>query len=290
MPMGRGLDHVVHAVRDLDAAADLYRRLGFQVGARNRHPWGTHNRLVQFDGFFIEILTFAEPDKLGQDGFSNLFAAYNRDFAAAHEGLSMIILESRDPDGDAGLYERAGICASPVMRFEREGTRPDGSRVKVGFSLVFAEDPNAPKIHFATCQQHHPENFWNPDFQRHANGATAIAEAVVVADDPKRHREAVRAFTGAAGSAPSGAGYTYALMRGDISLTTPAEFSGRYGVASPETEGGARIAALRFEVADPAALEALLARACVPYRRRADALVIPPEAAFGATLLFSPAG
>ncbi len=30
--MARGLDHIVHAVRDLDAAADFYRRLGFIVG------------------------------------------------------------------------------------------------------------------------------------------------------------------------------------------------------------------------------------------------------------------
>ena len=37
----RPLDHLVLAVRDLDAAAAFYRALGFQVGARNRHPWGT---------------------------------------------------------------------------------------------------------------------------------------------------------------------------------------------------------------------------------------------------------
>ena len=43
--MARGLDHIVHAVRDLDAAAELYRRLGFTVGARNRHPWGTHKHI-----------------------------------------------------------------------------------------------------------------------------------------------------------------------------------------------------------------------------------------------------
>ncbi|HME30252.1 MAG TPA: VOC family protein [Pseudolabrys sp.] len=61
--MPRGLDHIVHAVRDLDAAADLYRRLGFNVGARNRHPWGTHNHIVQLPGFFIELL--AVP--VGQD-------------------------------------------------------------------------------------------------------------------------------------------------------------------------------------------------------------------------------
>ena len=84
--------------------ADLYARLGFTVGARNRHPWGTHNRLIQFPGVFIEILTFAEPQKLGTDGFSTLFAAYNRDFAAAHEGLSMMILESQRCGGRAHAF------------------------------------------------------------------------------------------------------------------------------------------------------------------------------------------
>jgi catechol 2,3-dioxygenase-like lactoylglutathione lyase family enzyme len=57
--MARGLDHIAHAVRDLDAAATLYGRLGFNVGARNRHPWGTHNRIVQLPGFFIELVTVA---------------------------------------------------------------------------------------------------------------------------------------------------------------------------------------------------------------------------------------
>jgi catechol 2,3-dioxygenase-like lactoylglutathione lyase family enzyme len=35
----RRIDHLVLAVRDLDAAADLYERVGSLVGARNRHPW-----------------------------------------------------------------------------------------------------------------------------------------------------------------------------------------------------------------------------------------------------------
>ena len=65
--MARGLDHIVHAVRDLNAAADLYRRLGFTVGARNKHPWGTYNHIVQLPGFFIELLTLGEPEKLGSD-------------------------------------------------------------------------------------------------------------------------------------------------------------------------------------------------------------------------------
>ena len=94
--MPRGLDHIVHAVRDLDAAAALYRGLGFTVGARNKHPWGTHNHIVQLPGFFIELLTLGEPDKLGPDAIFKLFGAYTRDFLTRHEGLSLLILESRD--------------------------------------------------------------------------------------------------------------------------------------------------------------------------------------------------
>ena len=130
--MAGGLDHVVHAVRDLAAAAELYGRLGFTVGARNRHAWGTHNHLVQLPGFFVELLTVAEPEKLGSDGFSALFGTFNRIFLKDREGLSMLILESDDATADAARFRSAGIGVSDAMRFEREGKRPDGLTVKVG--------------------------------------------------------------------------------------------------------------------------------------------------------------
>ncbi|RYE71196.1 MAG: VOC family protein, partial [Hyphomicrobiales bacterium] len=52
----RGLDHLVIGVADLDAAGAFYDDLGFRVGARNRHPWGTENRIVQFPGAFLELI------------------------------------------------------------------------------------------------------------------------------------------------------------------------------------------------------------------------------------------
>src|SRR5215510_12970910 len=166
--MPRGLDHVVHAVRDLEAAAELYRRLGFTVGARNQHSWGPHNRLIQLPGFFIELLTVAEPELLGEDGLSTLFGRFNQSFLARREGLSTLLLESANAATEAAAFNRAGIAASDALRFEREGKRPDGSAIKVGFSLAFARDMRAPEIGFAACQQHFPENFWNPAFQQHA--------------------------------------------------------------------------------------------------------------------------
>src|SRR5207237_41403 len=115
--MPGGLDHLAHAVRDLDAAAELYRRLGFTVGARNRHAWGTHNRLVQTPGFFVELLTVAEPEKLGSDGFSALFGTFNRLFLKDQEGLSLLILESSDAAADAARLRSAviGVAAAVVV-------------------------------------------------------------------------------------------------------------------------------------------------------------------------------
>lgn len=250
--MPRGLDHIVHAVRDLDAAAELYRGLGFTVGARNRHPWGTHNYIVQLPGFFIELLTLAEPDKLGDDGFSILFGAYTRDFLTRQEGFSLLILESRDAGADAAAFRSARIAASEVMRFERAAKRPDGAAVKVGFSLAFAADRFAPDIHFATCQQHYPENFWNPAFQKHTNGVEAVAGIVMVAGDPARHCDFLLAFTGAQSARDSGDGFAIDLPRGAIELMRPAVFERRFGLPAPDTAGGARLAALRFSGRAPA--------------------------------------
>ena len=242
----RGLDHIVHAVRDLDAAARAYQRLGFTVGALNRHPWGTHNRIVQFPGFFIEILTLAEPDKLDDDGFSERFGRFNGNFAERHEGFSMLILESANATADAVDFRTAGIATSAALRFEREGRRPDGSPVKVAFSLAFAGDPEIPQIGMAVCQQHYPENFWNPAYQQHSNGATGVLGMVIVASEPARHARTFAAFAGTKADRKGPGEIQFATPRGDITLLTPAVFEDRFGVAAPDVSDAARLAALRL--------------------------------------------
>ncbi len=286
--MPRGLDHIVHVVRDLDAAAARYRSFGFTVGARNKHPWGTHNVLVQFPGFFIELLTLAEPDKLGNDGFSTLFGRYAESFLKAHEGLALLILESKDAAAADADFRAAGIAASDVMRFEREGRRPDGTSVKVGFSLAFAEDKAAPEIHFAVCQQHYPENFWNPAFQKHANGASAIAGAVFVAEAPEHHRGFLEKFAGAL-AAPTADGFSIATPRGVISMLTPAAFLARFGVKPPDVAHGPRLAAMRFSVADASALQNVPELAGIAGLYAGNSAIIGADDAMGAVMVFESA-
>ena len=287
--MARGLDHIVHAVRDLDAGADLYRRLGFKVGARNRHPWGTHNHIVQLPGFFIEVLTMAEPEKLGDDGISKLFGDFNRRFLKAGEGFSLLILESTDAAADARAFEAAKIGASGVLRFERDGKRPDGALVRVAFSLVFARDALAPAHNFAVCQQHYPDSFWNPDYQQHANGVAGVGGAVMVAENPSDHHIFLSAFAGERELLSSSAGITVTTPRGEIQVMTPAAYSDLFGIDAPDVAQSARLAALRLTASSLDTVESNLSSGGVSPIRRMDRLIVAPEQALGAALVFEAA-
>lgn len=286
--MARGLDHIVHAVRDLDAAAGLYRRLGFKLGARNRHPrtWGTHNHIVQLPGTFIELLSLADTTKIAPHGprfFS--FGAFNRDFLARGEGLAMLVLEGRGaPDADE--FRRAGIGDFDLYEFEREGTRPDGAPVKVAFALAFAADPKAPDAGFFTCQHRYPESFWNPAFQQHPNTAAAVAGVVLVAENPSEHHIFLEAFTGEREAQATSAGIDIRTPRGRIQVMGPEAFRDHFGTEPPATEHGARLVALRFAVRDLATVERGLRADNIPSSGRMANLVVGPNAAMGATLVF----
>ena len=284
MPLG--LDHVVHAVGDLEGAAGLYRRLGFTVGARNRHSWGTHNHVVQLPGFFIELLTVAEPENLGTDGFSNLFGRFHQSFIGNQDGLSLLLLATDDAATDAAALQSAGIAASEVLKFEREGKRPDGATVKVAFSLAFARDAGAPGVGFAVCEQHFPENFWNPAFQQHANTASGIASAVLVAENPTDHHIFLSAFTGVRDLHATSSGVSVATPQGDIKVMDPAAFRNHFGTEPPDISQGARLAALQFHVRDRNALRAALSGGVIAFSVRMDSTIVAPQSAMGATLVF----
>ena len=288
--MSRGLDHIVHAVRDLDAAAAFYRQLGFTVGARNRHAWGTHNRIVQLKHCFVEILEVAEPGKIAPHGAGSFsFGAFNRDFLAHREGLSMLILNSSNAALDAQGFEAAGIGGFEVFDFAREGKKPDGTSVKLAFSLAFAVDRASPQVRFAVCQHHFPENFWDPAFQVHANGAKAVRGAVMVADNPTDHHIFLKAFTGVQDLHSSSIGVKARTGNGDVEIMEEVGFRDQFGV-SPDVNGeGMTLNGLRFEVTDIAQAEGLHRQNGIASQRHVGRLVVPPEVACGATLIFETA-
>jgi hypothetical protein len=275
-------------VRDLDAAGEAYARVGFTVGARNRHPWGTHNRIVQFPGVFIELLAIGDMERIPPARPRSLsFGAFTRDFLARHEGLSMLVLEGKGAAADADAFRAAGIGDFDVFDFEREGKRPDGTAVKVAFSLAFAQDKQAPDTGFFTCQQHYPENFWNPAFQKHANSVAGVAGVVFVAENPADHHVFLKAFSGVSDLQSTSSGITIETPRGEIQVMDPAAFRLHYAVEPPDVARGMRLAAVRFAAGDMAVARTALGGSA---SERMDKLIVAPERAHGAVLVFEPAG
>lgn len=286
--MTRGIDHLVLAVRDLDAAAAFYRRLGFTVGTRNRHPWGTENHIVQFPGCFLELIGVADESLIPPPvGRSYSFGAFVRDALARREGLAMLVLESADAEADAAAFERDGIGGFDKVSFTRLGQRPDGTTIHVAFSLAFAVDRLAPDCGFFVCQQHYPENFWNPAFQTHPNGARGIQSVLMVADNPAAHAEFLYHFTGEHDLVSNSSGIAVETERGLIEVLTAPALRYHTGVTMPDEP--ARFAGFRIAIDDLGAIADRLRLEGVPHALHAGSVVIRPEDAFGAIIGFVPA-
>lgn len=275
MTATRRIDHLVLAVNDLDGAARLYESLGFQVGARNRHPWGTENRLVQFRSSFLELITVGEDPALIPDHQPGRFSfgAFVRDYLARREGLAMLVLDSGDAGADAARFAQDGIGPFAPFSFERKGLRPDGTQIHVAFSLAFAMDPRLPDAAFFVCQQHFPEAFWNPAFQNHPNGATNLSCVTLGVPDPASHGDFLRAFTGTPGLEADETGLAIALGNdGQLRvLPHPAGRFTAFGVAVPDLGGVAR----------------RLADRDIPFEATQEAITLPADQAFGVAIAFT---
>lgn len=272
--MVHGLDHVVVAVQDLDAAGRAWEKLGFTVTPEARHPWGTTNRLIQFDGFFVELLSVADDSLIREAGAGEFsFGAFNRDFLKKRQGGSMVVFESRDPDQDRASFEKHHLQTYAPFSFEREAKAPDGSVRKVAFDLTFVTDPLAPGIGYFTCHNRYPENFWKAEYQTHSNGAVGIDEIVLVAKDPCDHHEFLGSLMEQREMRATSLGLELKTPRGRIQVLTPDAYSRLFG---REAFDGLP--------ADLPAIAALVIKCRGIIARK----VIPAQALFGLTLLLDP--
>ena len=280
----RPIDHLVLAVPDLAAAMALYARIGFTVGARNRHPWGTENAVIQLGGSFLELIALGPgfvPPSI--DAAAAPFALPVADAVSRGGGLCFLVLGSADADADATAFRAAGLGQGRRLDFGRTAVAPDGTRREVSFSLAFAET-GLPEAGLFTCRHHRPDNFWNPAAQRHDNGAERLDIVVLAAADPA---SAGDRFAALVGRSADGASHRprLATPTGSIDVMTPEEAAARLGAGAV----AGRFAGFGVVVPDLDAQRRRLDAAGVPHGEIGGALVVPPDAAFGAALAFAPA-
>jgi catechol 2,3-dioxygenase-like lactoylglutathione lyase family enzyme len=286
--MKHAVDHLVLCVRDLERARDFYARLGFTLTPRAQHPWGTANHLAQLQGSFLEILAVADPAKISPSGDGEFsFGHFNARFLGRREGFSMLVFQSEDARTDQRAFAARGLDTYAPFDFSRRAVLPDGSAVTVSFSLAFVTHPAMPEAAFFTCQQHAPQYFWKPEYQRHANGAAAITEVVMAADDPTQFAGFFGRLVDPSAVTTDGGCLRIALSGAAITVLDP----GRLQAWCPEAVMPSSPAFVGYAVAVPGLdrVEELLRRAELPCRRRSVGLQILPYNAFGTVIEFRPA-
>jgi len=161
--LASGLDHVGIAVQDLNAAAAEFEALGFQVTPTAPHlPGGiTGNRCVMLGQGYLELLAVIDP--AGR-------SATVEKFLARYQGVH--VLSFRTDDAEAA-GKRLG---QEVIRSER--TTDDGLARFARVALT-ALIPRLQLIQHLT-----PDLVWRAQDCVHANGAQALTQVVMTADNP----------------------------------------------------------------------------------------------------------
>lgn len=279
--MPRAIDHLVLAVPDLAAAQDLYRRLGFTVGGRNRHPWGTENAVVQLDGAYLELIGLAEgfsppaPDDPAAPFALPVAAAVGRG-----GGLVLVALASGDADADAARFRAAGLGAGRRLDFARTAVGPDGAERVLRFGLAFAEVPGLPEAGLFSCRHHQP--FGDAGGRRHENGAARLDAVILAGDAPDALAATLAPLFDAAPGGPAGRP-AFATPTGRMDVMAPGDAAAHTGArAAP-----GRFAGFTVVVDALPPLRERLARAGLPHAEVGGALAVPPEAAFGLSLAFA---
>lgn len=287
MTTSRGFDHIVHAVRNLEAARKVYEDLGFTATPFASHPWGTRNFLIQLDGAFVEVLEVVDPSMMEEAAFDAFsFGAFNRDFLSRGEGMSMLVLDSADPQADRAAFQKAGLRTYAPFSFERIARQPDRSEKKVAFDLTFTTHPALPDAAFFTCHHRHPENFWKDAYKRHQNGAQAIAGAILVMPRPADLHEFIEGVSGNRELNATSFGIECRTARGTIDIMTPDGFRAIYGNAFPvEDLTSPRFVATRVSVVEPSVFFSLAKQAGANAVARGEKIVLAAADLHGMALI-----
>jgi hypothetical protein len=275
-----GIDHAVVVVKDLDHAADNWRRLGFTVSPRGTHSakMGSGNATIMFDPDYMELLgVLAETEH----------NAPTRAFLAERgEGIERIAFTALDSAAGAEEIRARGYEPVGPTAFERPVTMPDGSLSAAKFRIFqwpMAEQPGGLRI-FA-CQHKTRETVWIPELMQHANGAKRLKQVLVVSPEVAQDAahlarmidRGVKAELDGAVTVASGSD------RADFVFLTKDQLGRRYpgvSLAGLPERGGA---GLVLATSDLAAAEKAIGAAGV---RSGAAVCVAPADANGALLAF----
>ncbi|WP_409189697.1 VOC family protein [Bradyrhizobium sp. RDM4] len=275
-----GIDHAVVMVKDLDKAAENYRKLGFTISPRGTHSahMGTGNYTIMFDPDYMELLGVLAATEHNAPARAFL--------DQRGEGIERIAFTAVDSTAGAEEIRARGLEPIGPTDFERPVMLPNGTVSAAKFRTFMWPTAEAPGgVRIFACQHKTRETVWIPELMAHANAAKRIKQTLIATPQPAKEaahlgrlvdREPAAEANGAV-TVPSGGD------RADFVYLTLDQLGKRYpGVplAGLSERGGA---ALVLVSGDLAATEKALGSAGV---RSGAAICVPPAKANGTLLAF----
>ncbi len=183
---GRGIDHMVIAVKDLQQAEAEYEKLGFAIVPGGRHPGGTENAIAGFESHgYLELLTVYDPNGSGARDFVAFLSSQegavavgldtsSADLTAAH--LRRAGLEVRGPTAGTITYD--GVDETPPVLWKGvEVVTPSPYLSDFVFFIEYNREAQAALV------RKHPELERRTQPPQHGNGARAIKSFWLAVDD-----------------------------------------------------------------------------------------------------------
>jgi catechol 2,3-dioxygenase-like lactoylglutathione lyase family enzyme len=218
-----GADHVVIAVRDLDASAAQWRRMGFTLSHRGTHSrlMGTANYTIMFGEDYLELLGVLAATDQNKP---------TQQFLQDREGIERMAFTTDDAAAGAAELRSQGLAPLGPVQFSRPVDLPGGEKSEAKFNVFrwpLNENPGGMRI-FA-CQHLTRSAVWVPGLQNHANGASCIRRIEILSATPKTAAEHLGRLidepvtpSGDSWRVPSGRG------RADVLFFDQAAFAHRY--------------------------------------------------------------
>ena len=124
-----GLDHIVVLVRDLDGAAETWRRLGFTLAPRGTHSahMGTGNYTIMLGADYIELIGVLTETAHNAPSRALL--------ARRGEGIERAALTTTDAAAGVEELRARGIPGIGPIDFGRPVTLPDGRKTEARFRV-----------------------------------------------------------------------------------------------------------------------------------------------------------
>jgi len=288
------LDHVGLCARDPAPLWAAWERMGFalspvaqQSGKRSpdgpTEPFGSGNRCAFLRHGYVELLGILD-DSLFANGLDRFLARY----AGAH----IVALGMDDAEGNLGRLRRGGLEIPGIAWLERpvEAGGPIARFARLPF-------PDAPEGRIQLVQHLTPELVWDDRWMGHTNGAIALESTILTAANPAETIARLSRLAGLPAEPDPVAGFRLRLpgavgaagpqspaMETQIRVLPP-EALGRIlpGVEAPSLPFIAGVV-IRTEDQGQRAAQIL---AGLPNRKTPLGLMVPPEAAGGAAVVFA---